>query len=78
MPMDFPDFPSLLSAAEVHGFRDARMGESEENYRKELADHVAPRDLVESEEIRNKVGWDRFTDEQNMDMLKRNGARIYL
>ncbi|KKM04155.1 hypothetical protein LCGC14_1767070 [marine sediment metagenome] len=73
MPIDFPDMKSLERAARIHKFRDINDGESEDNYRTALADHVLPKDRVESEEIRNKVGWDRFTDEQNMAMLRRHG-----
>lgn len=71
MPMDFPDIKSLKMAAEVHRFREILDNESEEQYRTALADHVAPRDRIESEEIRNKVGWDKFTAEQNLAMLQR-------
>jgi len=75
MPMDFPDMSSLKQAAEVHKFRQPHEGESEADFRVALANHVQSRDLVESLEIRNGVGWDKFTDEQNMDMLK---SRIFL
>ena len=45
--------------------------EAEADYRNALADHVQPRDYIESLEIRNKVGWDKFSPAQNMDMLIR-------
>jgi len=73
MPMDFPDMQSLKNCAKVHGFRQPMEGESEPAYRTALADHVQPRDMIESMEIRNKVGWDRFTPEQERDLLKRKG-----
>ena len=76
MPMDFPDLASLHQAAKVHSFRERLTNESEEDYREALADHVAPRDFVESQEIRNKVGWDQWSDEQSRDMLKRSGFNI--
>lgn len=82
MPMNFPDsdsFPtdgSLVRAAEVHGFRKPNGSESQDSYRIALANHVASIDFVESEEIRNKVGWDKFTDEQNRNMLRRKGLNI--
>lgn len=82
MPMNFPDsdeFPnsgSLIHAADVHHFRQPDDGETQDAYRTALADHVQSIDYVESLEIRNKVGWDKFTDEQNMDMLKRRGITI--
>ncbi len=71
MPMDFPDMASLERAALVHKFRTINEGESEDSYRTALADHVESRDFVESYEIRNKVGWDKFTTEQNIDMVAR-------
>lgn len=74
MPMDFPDLKSLRMAAKIHQFRIVNYGESEDDYRNALADHVAPRDIIESQEIRNKAGWDQWTDDQNKDMLKRSVA----
>lgn len=74
MPMDFPDMKSLVSAAEVHKFRKPQPLESEAEYRKALADHVQPIDLVESMEIRNKVGWDKFNQDANADMIRRAGS----
>jgi len=73
MPMSFPDLKSLEMAAEVWKFRQKTDAESEEEYRTALADHVQPKDLVESMEIRTSVGWDRMSDGQNRDMLKRSG-----
>lgn len=75
MPMDFPDMPSLKRCAECHDFRQPHEGETEDQFRTALADHVQPRDYIESLEIRNKVGWDRFTIEQNLDMLNRRNAK---
>ena len=69
--MDFPDLESLKFCAEVHKFRKINDGESEDDFRNALADHVAPIDFIESGEIRNKVGWDKWTDDQNKDMLRR-------
>lgn len=71
MPMDFPDLDSLKDAATVHGFRQPNPDESADAYRVELAEHVAPIDFVEPEEIRNGVGWDKFTTAQNVAMLTR-------
>lgn len=77
MPMDFPDMDSLRRAASVHRFREPNDGEAEAQYRHALADHVASIDFVESCEIRNKVGWDKFSDRQNRDMLTRKlGAGV--
>ncbi len=71
MPMDFPDLDSLKQHAEIYQFRQPSEGETELQYRLALADHVEPLDFVESCEIRNKVGWDKFTPMQKTDMLKR-------
>jgi len=73
MPMDFPDFDSLKRCAKVHKFREPYLNESEEIYRTALADHVKNIDFIESCEIRNKVGWDQFTDAQNLFMLLERG-----
>ena len=76
MPMDFPDLKSLKRAAKMWKFREIKDGESEDDFRNGLADFVADKDFIESEEIRNKVGWDRFTEEQNRNMLRRSGMNI--
>ena len=75
MPMDFPDMKSLRWCAEVHKFRKPYKDEKEEDYRDDLANHVAPRDFIESEEIRNKVGWDKFSKDQNNMLLFRGMMR---
>lgn len=69
MPMSFPDMKSLEYAAKVHKFRSINENETEDQYRKELAIHVKPRDVVESYEILFKVGWDEWTDEQRRQSL---------
>ena len=71
MPMDFPDMDSLKECARRHEFRKPNNRETEVEYRTALADHVQPRDYIESFEIRNKVGWDKFSTDQNKDMLRR-------
>lgn len=71
MPMDFPDLNSLKRAAQVHRFRQPYEDETEVRYRTALADHVQGIDFVESCEIRNGVGWDKFNDKQNTAMLER-------
>ena len=76
MPMTFPDLDSLKMAARVHDFRIINNSESEQQYRNALADHVSTIDYLESCEIRNKVGWDQFSDEQNKDMLRRRGFNV--
>ena len=57
--------------ADVKGFREPFNNESEDAYRTALANHVVPIDFIESEEIRNKVGWNKFSDVENMLMLLR-------
>ena len=71
MPMDFPDMNSLVRAATVHKFRQPNEGEPEIDYRTSLANHVAPRDFIESEEIRNGCGWDRWDSGQKKALLGR-------
>jgi hypothetical protein len=73
MPMDFPDMKSLVYAAEVHRFRKPDKGETEIAYRNALADHVSTRDLIESEEIRNGCGWDKWNKGQKKALLGRAG-----
>lgn len=73
MPMDFPNMASLIRRAECHKFRQPKKGETEDQFRTSLADHVEPRDYIESLEIRNKVGWDKFNVAQKRDMLIRKG-----
>lgn len=75
MPMDFPDMKSLERAAECWKFRKPEEGETEEHYRAALADRVEPDDFIESQEIRNKVGWDKFSTDQNRGMLMRSALR---
>jgi hypothetical protein len=75
MPMSFPDMRSLKSAAEVHKFRQPNEGESEAEYRSALADHVAPRDFIESQEIRTSKGWNQWDQKDNEDMLRRAAKR---
>lgn len=69
MPMDFPDMKSLVRHAEIVGFRKPIADEAEDVYRKALADFVQPMDFIESQEIRNKVGWNKFDDSQNRRMV---------
>jgi len=71
--MDFPDMRSLKRCAKCWEFRQPLEDEDEAEYREALADYVQPRDFVEACEIRNKVGWDRFSESQGQDMLKRSG-----
>ena len=71
MPMDFPDLDSLIRHATMLKFRMPQAGENEDAYRRALADHVRPLDFLEAEEILNKHGWDKFTEEENKQMVRR-------
>lgn len=71
MPMNFPDMKSLLQAAEAWEFRKPNDKETEPEYRSALADHVAPKDFIESEEIRTGKGWDTWSDAEGKGMLGR-------
>lgn len=64
MPMDFPDMNSLKRCAKLWKFRVPNRDETEEQFREALANFVKPKDYIESLEIRNKVGWDRFSEAQ--------------
>ena len=75
MPMDFPDMKSLIRAAGLWNFRAIQNGETEDQYREALADFVQPMDFVESCEIRNKVGWDKFNEQQAAEMVIRHARR---
>ena len=69
MPMDFPNMQSLIGAAKIHKFRMPFDSESEADFRRTLADHVRDIDLIESFEIRNGVGWDKFSDSQELGII---------
>ena len=66
MPMDFPDFESLKDRAKAREFRKPKENESEEFYRQSFARFMDSVDRVEANEIRNKVGWDKWTDGQKL------------
>jgi len=72
MPMDFPDMKSLISAAKIHEFRKLKKNESEIQYCNALANHVQSRDYIESEEIRNGIGWDKWDEGQNAALIGRS------
>ena len=71
MPMSFPDMKSLEFAAEAHHFRVAEPGETEDQYRQALANHVAPRSFIESQEIRIGKGWDEWSEKEERSTLRR-------
>lgn len=70
--MNFPDMKSLTFAAKVWKFRQPNEKETEIEYRTALADFVSDKDFIESEEIRNGVGWDRWNKGQKDAMLRRS------
>lgn len=74
MPMNFPDLKSLIRAAEMWKFREIEPEETEDNYRNALADFVEPKDVIEAQEIRNKVGWDKWNKLQRIDLFVRRIA----
>jgi len=69
MPMDFPDLQSLKDRAKGREFRQPNEGETEADYREALASHIAPIDPIESMEIRNSVGWDKWSPQQKFKSL---------
>lgn len=71
MPMDFPDMDSLIEHADMHMFRKPNPDETEAEFREALAVYVAEVDLVEAEEIRHKVGHDKWTPGQSMSSMFR-------
>lgn len=75
MPMDFPDLRSIKFAAQLHNFREIIPNESEDEYRTALADHVAKIDFIESEEIRNKKGWDMWSNKETLNILNNLSSR---
>jgi len=72
MPMNFPNMKALKSAARVHELREPFEDETAQHYREELANHVQSIDLVESMEIRTGSGWDKFSDQENGELLARS------
>jgi len=73
MPRDFPDMKSIIRAGEIWKFRKTNKGEEEIEYRNALADFVQPKDGIESEEIRNGCGWDKWNEGQKRALLGRSG-----
>lgn len=66
MPMNFPDFKSLKNHAKRRNFRQPENNETEEIYRNAFAKFMDNIDMIEANEIRNKVGWDQWTDNQKL------------
>lgn len=71
MPMDFPTHDDVLDAAKRWRFRDMYPNETEDAYRRSLADFVSTRDMVEAHEIRLGKGWDKWSPAQRADCLRR-------
>lgn len=70
MPMDFPGMKCLKITAEIHVFRQPKQDETEEEFRKALANYVIYRDKIEAFEILFGVGWNQWTAEQKMQCCK--------
>lgn len=69
MPMDFPNLQSLKDRAKSRNFRNCKDGETEDMYRQAFAKYMDSIDMVEANEIRNKVGWDKWTKGQKLVSL---------
>lgn len=76
MPHSHPDLESLRHTAKMTGFREPLPEESEVHFRDQLADYMEPKDPIWACEIRNKVGWDEFSEKQNLDMLRRQFRKV--
>ena len=68
MPMDFPD-EKLARTAQLHDFREQKKGETLAEFRNALAQHVQNIDFIEACEIKFGVGWDKWTKDQQVEML---------
>lgn len=77
MPMDFPDMDSLIRCAKARGFRDPNVNEIEQEYRNALADFVEDLDFLESWEIRNKMCWDKWSNETVIQMFRKAGIKEF-
>ena len=62
---------SSVIIARVWGFRGLKEGETEIQYRTDLADFVQDKDMIESMEIRTGKGWDKFTTGDEASTLAR-------
>jgi hypothetical protein len=69
MPMDFPNMDSLKRAAKNHDFRQPEEGESEDEFRAKLANHVTPRDRIEGHEIRTGKGWSKWNEAEKYGLM---------
>ena len=70
MPMTFTD-DRLLSRGE-RLFRKIKEGEPIADYRAAFADFMEPQDFVKAMEIRTGRGWDKWTDDDVLEALRRN------
>lgn len=84
LQMNYPsDWNSLRRAARIHKFRQPMPGESKDVYRGQLADHLLINmfsdfdrfqkalGIIDSEEIRNGIGWDEFSQSQMTALMDR-------
>jgi hypothetical protein len=86
MPMDFTTHESVVRRAEQRGFRSPHKGgwkwtesgisrimiqpETEAEYRIAFANYMKTIDLIESEEVLNGIGWDKWNSVQKANLLK--------
>ncbi len=71
MPINVPSHETVLREARKHRYREPRPGESEEDYRTSLAEHVFNIDKVAGHEIRTGRGWDEWTASDRADFIAR-------
>ena len=73
MPMNFPDLKALRDAFDHPKMLPYREGESEPEYRERCAVWSVERwgDHVQAQEIRSGKGWDRWSDDEAAQLLRR-------
>lgn len=76
MPVDFETPEKVIEHAKMTGFRPPKEGESEADYRESYADHHHGKDPIEAHEIRTGKGWDKWSNEDEKDALRRQGFPI--
>lgn len=76
MPMSFPNMQSLKDRAMQRGFRTSNDGETTDQYRTAFANYMIKVDMVESMEIRSSKGWDQWSPEQGVQLMRDSGIPI--
>ena len=72
MPMDFDSLGKLLDRASLFGFREISEDETVAEYRAFLAEKAESLDPIEAHEIRTGFGWDKWSDEEFLDLVRRH------